>query len=233
MRALLVIVLACLARPAAAEVDPPSKWVAFADKKLAIKLRRPANAKVDVHGNALHVTGPELPEISIAIEATTDRTTTKEGGARQLHVEWTIAVPRRVARCTADAADTTQAAHASAICDTIELEPAPRAPHVELHVTSTGLGDGEAFERAVQAKQKQLDRCWKDALAKDAELGEGAASLHRTYEKGQLATSDEKLASFVRDAKPLAKCVFDVVKNVAVKASDAAQIDVAMICLLY
>jgi hypothetical protein len=230
-----VFVLACLARPAAADVDPPSKWVAFADKKLAIKLRRPANAKVDVQGSAIRVTGPELPEIAIAIAATTDRTTTKEGGAHQLHVEWTIAVPKRVARCTADAADTTQAAHASAICDTIELEPAPRAPHVELHVTSSGLADAAAFERAVQSKQKQLDRCWKDALAKDPEFGEGAASLHRSYDKGQLATSDEKLANFAaRDTKPLGKCLFDVAKSVPVKAADAAaQLAVDMICLLY
>jgi hypothetical protein len=230
-----IVLLIGLARLAAADVDPPSKWVAFADKKLAIKLRRPANAKVDVQGSALRVTGPGLPEIAIAIEATTDRTTTKEGGARQLHVEWTIAVPKRVARCTADAADTTQAAHASAICDTIELEPAPRDPHVELHVTSSGLADAAAFERAVQAKGKQLERCWRYALAKDPAFGEGAASLHRSYDKGHLATSEEKLANFAsRDTKPLGKCLFDIVKSVAVKAGDgAAQIDVEMICLLY
>jgi hypothetical protein len=229
-----VVVLGA-SRLAAADVAAPDKWVDFANKKLGVKLRHPANAKVEVRGGELRVTGPELPAIAIAITATTERASSKAGGARDLHVEWTIAVPKRTAKCTADAADTDQATAASRICDTIELEPGARDPHVELTVASTGLADADAFERAVRAKQKQLDKCWRDTLAKDRDFPQGSAALLRTYDHGQLAASDESVKSFqARDAKPLGSCLFAILKAVPVKpAGDAAEIRVDMICLLY
>lgn len=236
MRIPIVVVVASLvsSRLAGAEVDPPAKWKQLANKKLGVRVKHPASAKLGGTGTTVTIAGPELPTVTIAVETTTERTTSKLGGARKDHVEWTIAVPKRLARCTADVADPDQAQVANSICDSIELAPGARDPHVELTIDASGLADTAAFDKAVHGKQRELDRCWKAALAKDGQLPEGGATLERSFENGQLKTSEQTFRNFGRDTKVLAACFFPILKAVAVKtAADAAHVKIDAVFRIY
>ncbi len=235
MRIQLVACVVALTSVAGAEVEPTSKWVRYENKKLGVAVRHPAAAKVAVKGSELTISGPELTTVTITIETTTERNTNKTGGQTQLHVDWTIEVPKRRAHCEADADDLDKAVHASTMCDTIELTPGPRDPHIELVVASTGLVDGDAYDKAVHTKQKALDACWKAALAKDSALPEGALSVKRTYESGQASGTNEHAENFFdHDTKALGKCIFGLVEGVAVKTAEpAASIELTMVCRLY
>jgi len=236
MRTLLALSFVCAALTiAAADVDPPSKWVDAEQKSLGLKVRHPASAQLAVHGSDVTISGTGIPTVTIAVKTTTDRSTAKSGGVHDKHVEWTVSVPKRTATCTATAANEDDASLASKICDTIVLAPGARSPHVELVVTSSGLADGAAYERAVRAKSRELDACWKSALAKDSELPEGAVELHRTYDHGQPATTNESRQNFFdHDAKPLGACMVALLKAVPVKtAADTAEIKITAICHLY
>jgi hypothetical protein len=114
----LPLVLAAV-RVAAADVEPPSKWVEVEQKSLGLRLRHPGSAHVAVHGSELTISGGDVPTIVIAVQTTTERTTSKSGGVHDRHVEWTVSVPKRTAQCTATAPNEDQATLASQICDTI------------------------------------------------------------------------------------------------------------------
>jgi hypothetical protein len=227
--------LAAAVHVAAADVDPPSKWVDVDQKSLGLHVRHPASAHVAVHGSEVTISGAEIPTVSIAVKTTTDRSTAKSGGVHDRKVEWTVSVPKRTATCTSTATNEDQATLASRICDTIVLVPGARDPHVELVVSSTGLADGPGYERGVRAKAREIDACWKSALAKDTDLPEGAVELHRTYDHGQPATTNESRQNFFdHDAKPLGACIVALVKAVPVKTSaDTAEIKITAICHLY
>jgi hypothetical protein len=235
MRIPLVACVLALAGLAHGEIEPTSKWVRYENKKLGIAVRHPAAAKVAVKGAELTISGPELATVTITVEPTTERNTSKTGGQTQLHIEWTIDVPKRRAHCAADADDLDKAVHASTMCDTIELTPGARDPHVELAVASTGLADAGAFDKAVHAKGKALDACWKAALAKDPTLPEGALSVKRTYESGQVSGTNEHAENFFdHDTKALGTCVFGLIEGVPVKTAEAAaSIDLTVICRVY
>jgi hypothetical protein len=216
--------------------DAATKWVAFADKALGIALHHPAGAKVAVKGSTVTVTGPELATVTINVATTEERSVSKNGGQTDKHVDWSIEVPKRAAHCVADGADLDKAAAASSVCDSIVLTPGKRAPHVELSVDSSGLADGAAYEKAVKARQKALDACWKQALAKDADLPEGSLSFERTYEQGQPAATRSGAENFFdHDAKPLGACAFAILKAVPAKAAGdaSAKITIEAVCRLY
>jgi len=211
-----------------------AKRVERAEPKLGITFKHPDGAKVVVKGSTITISGPTLSTVTIAIKATDERSVAKNGGVSDKHVEWTIDAPKRAARCTADGGTDDQAASASAVCESIELAPGPRRPHVELIVTSDGLADGAAFEARARAKKKALDACWKAALAKDADLPEGSMSLDRTYEHGAPAHTTQNAENFFdHDPKPLGACVFPLLKAVPAKAADAATTKVEVIFQLY
>jgi hypothetical protein len=231
--------LATLVGRAAADVAPTSEWKELEHKKLGLRVRHPPGAKVDVDPRAGSVVigGPELATVTITVAASNERDTGRNGGLSAMHVEWTVAVPKRIARCVADGKTLEQAMIASSICESIVLAPGPRSPHVEIAVAATGLADPVAYEQAVRGRAPALDACWKKALVKDADLPEGSVTLARTFEHGQPAASRQSVENFFdHDAKALAACLVPIVKAVPVSApADAAtaEVKVEMICLLY
>ena len=234
--ALLVLVLATA--PAFGDTPdpgPPSSWPKWDGGKLGVHVAHPAAAKVAAKGGTVTVRGARMPDVTIAVETTTERGRDKNGGVNGTHVAYTIEVPERRATCTADAADQDQANLAAEICDAMVVDPGPRHPHVELTVTSTGLADGASFEKSVRAKQGALDACWTRALAKDRDLPEGSISLRRTYDHGAPSETATHLENFFdHDAKALGACVTAVVKGVETKtADDAATTEVEAIFQLY
>jgi len=233
----LVVIVGAVApvRVAGAEVEAPSKWVKFDQPKLGFSVRHPAAAKVEVKGNDIEISGPELATVKITVAQTTERNTSKSGGMRKNTVYWTIAVPKRSAVCIAETDDPDKATVASSMCDSIELTPGPRDPHIELAVTSSGLADGAAYEKAVRAKGKALDACWKAALAKNPALTEGSLTVKRTYDDGTPSSTNEHAENFFgRDTTALGKCVFGLVEGVPVKTSEKdAQVQLEMICRFY
>jgi hypothetical protein len=231
-----VLTLALAATTATADVDPRSKWVQLDNKQLGVRARHPKSATIAVHGSELAISGTGFPTVTIAIATTGDRTTGKSGGVQDLKVSWTITAPKHAATCTATADDDDQATIASQICESIEVAAAPRAPHVDLAIESTGLADGAAYEKAVRATAHQLDGCWKSALAKDHDLPEGEVEVRRTYDHGQPATTTENHHNFFdHDAKQLGACMAALIKAVPVKTAsdDAATIKVNVICQEY
>lgn len=215
--------------------DATSKWTDLDNKALGVHLRCPPRMAATVKGSQLVLAGKDLPTVTVVVTATTDRTTSKSGGVHDRHVEWTIVVPKRSATCSADTDDDDKADIASHICDSLELQPGPRSPHVELVVVSSGLADAAAYEHAVRDKSAALDRCWKTALAKDADLPAGAVELRRTFDHGQPASTNESRENFFdHDAKALSTCITSVLKAVPVKtAEDAASVKITAICQLY
>src|SRR5580692_6353250 len=169
------LLLATTSLAIADDVSP--QWTELDNKQLGIHVRYPPRMTKNVKGSQLVLVGKDLPTVTIAVTSTTDRSTSKSGGVHDHHVDWTITVPKRSAQCSATGADDDQAQTASHICDSLVLQPAPRTPHVDLTVESTGLADAAAYERAVRATQPQVDRCWKAAVAKDADMPEGAVEL--------------------------------------------------------
>jgi hypothetical protein len=235
MRLTLFALLAIATAAAAAADTDTSSWKISRDKKLGVAVRVPAQAKVTSRADGLTIAGPDFPTVTITISATDERGTTKDGGRNGLHVAWTINVPERAAQCTADAADEGAAYVASAICESIDLTPGPRHPHVALAVTSSGLDDGAAYEKAVRARQAALDACWKKALAADKAMPEGAITFTRDFDHGAPAGTRTAAEDFFdHDAKALGACVTAVVKAVAAKSTaEAAHVEIKMICQLY
>jgi hypothetical protein len=228
-------VLFATSRIAAADVEPKAKWIAFDHKPLGVHLLRPSGVKVTVKGAEVTVTGMDVPTITIATSQTTDRVAEKNGGVKDLQVSWTITSPRRSATCSAVASDPDQATIASQICETVDLAPAPRTPHTEIAVTTTGLADSAAFDKAVHAQQRRLDACWRAALAKDKDMPEGEIEVRRSYESDQPASTSEKHRNFFdHDAKPLGACMAALIKAVPARTTGAAaEIKVNVICQLY
>jgi hypothetical protein len=220
---------------AAADVVPKSTWVAFDHKPLGVHLLLPPSAKVTVKGAAVTVTGKDLPAITIVTSQTTGRLAEKNGGVKGLQVSWTISSPRRSATCSSIAADPEQATIASQICETLDIAPAPRTPHTEITVTTTDLADPVSFDKATHAKQRQLDACWRTALAKDKDMPEGEIEVRRSYESDQPASTSENHRNFFdHDAKPLGACVAALIKAVPARTVGVtAEIKVNVICQLY
>jgi hypothetical protein len=238
MRLACSLLLATFAAPAFADTPdpgPPSSWPRWDDAKLGVHVAHPAAAKVSAKSDTIVVAGKDLPTVTIVVSTTTERGRDRNGGVSANHVEYTIDVPERHAVCTADEADPDRSNVAVEICDALVVDPGPRHPHVELTVTSKGLADADAYEKAVRAKQPQLDDCWVKALAKDKDLPEGSIALRRTFDHGAPAATSQHLENFFdHDAKALGACVASIVKAVPAKtADDAAQIDVEAICQLY
>lgn len=229
------LILIATSRIAVADVEPKAKWIAFDHKPLGVHLLRPASAKVTVKRAEITVTGKDLPTITIVTSQTTDRLAQKNGGVKDLQVSWTITSPRRAATCSAVAADPEQATIASQVCETVDIAPAPRTPHTEITVTTTGLAESATFDRAVHAKRRQLDACWRTALGKDKDLPEGEIEVRRSYESGQPAsTSEDHRNFFDHDAKPLGACMSALVKAVPARTvGGTAEIKVNVICQLY
>jgi hypothetical protein len=236
MRSVLAgLAVMVVARGAAAEVEPISKWVRYENKKLGVAVSHPAAAKVEVVAFGLRITGADIATVEIAVSDTKDRNTSKSGGKSQDHIEWTIAVPKRSAKCHAETTDDDKAVIASSMCDTIELTPGPRDPHVEIAVTSSGLADSAAYEKAVLGKQHAIDACWKAALAKDATLPEGSLTVKRAFDDGKPTSTNEHADNFFdHDTKGLATCVFGALEGVAVKTADKdASIKLDAVCRFY
>jgi hypothetical protein len=244
MRALMIVVVVAVgalgrarafAEDAGAGSGDAPKWIDRADPKLGITFRHPADAKVAVKGGVITVSAPALPTVTITISKTTERGTAKSGGIDDKHVEWTIEVPKRSARCVADGKDLESADLASTVCDSIVLTPGARTPHAELIVSSTGLASAAGYEQKVRGKKAALDACWKKALAKDAELPEGSLVLARDLENGKPVRTNRSAENFFdHDAKPLGACVFPVVESVPAKTSaPAASVKVEVIFQLY
>jgi hypothetical protein len=233
MRIACGLLLASVALARADDAQPT--WTQLDNKQLGVHVRRPPRMTPKVAGSQLVLVGKDLPTVTIAVSTTSDRSTNKSGGVRDGHVEWTVAVPKRSARCTADATNDDLADIASHICDTLEVDPGPRSPHVELAVESSGLTDSAAYERAVRGKAATLDHCWKAALAKDANLPPGAVELRRTFDHGQAASTNESRENFFdHDAKALGACITGALKDVPVKTTeDAASIKITAVCQLY
>ena len=234
--ALALVAVAVLATSARADVDPRSKWIQLDNKAIGVRARHPKTAKVAVHGSELAISGDGFPTVTIAVSTTGDRATSKSGGVQDLHVNWTITSPKHSATCRATADDDDQATIASQICDSIELAAAPRAPHIDLTVDSSGLADAAAYEKAVRATSRQLDSCWKSALAKDKDMPEGEVEVRRTYDHGQPADTVENHHNFFdHDAKQLGSCMAALLKAVPVKTAsdDAASIKINVICQVY
>ena len=241
--AAIAAVLAFAAAPALADAPatpdpgPPSSWPKWDGGKLGVHVAHPAAAKVSAHGATVVVRGPAMPDVTIVVTTTTERGRDRNGGVNGTHVAYTIDVPERHATCEADAADQDQANLAAEVCDALVVDPGPRHPHVEVTVSSKGLADGDAFEKAVRARQRALDACWTRALAKDHDLPEGSIALRRTYDHGAPAESTQHLENFFdHDAKALGACVAAIVKAVPAKPAadaDAAETDVEAICQLY
>ncbi len=233
---LALIIVAAITTSARADVDPRSKWIQLDNKALGVRARHPKTAKIAIHGSELAISGAGFPTVTIAVTTTGGRTTSKSGGVEELHVNWTITSPKHSATCTATAEDDDQATIASQICDSIELAAAPRAPHVDLTVASTGLADAAAYETAVRATTRRLDACWKTALAKDKDLPEGEVEVRRTYDHGQPADTVENHYNFFdHDVKQLGTCMATLLKAVPVKTAsdDAATIKINVICQIY
>jgi hypothetical protein len=235
MRSALVLAALAAASIARADTGAPSTWPAWKDAKQGVALKHPPGAKVTAKGGTITIAGADVATVTITIAATDERARDRSGGVSGTHVEYTIAVPRRRATCTADAKDQDQADLASWTCDSIALEPAPRTPHVEATVTSSGLADGDAFERGVRGKQRALDACWAQALRKDKELPEGSITIERTYDHGQPSALAQHASDFFdHDARPLAACVAGVVKGIPAKtAADAATTKVVLVFQYY
>ena len=232
---LLVLVTGGVAFAEGPDPGPPSSWPKWDDAKLGVHVAHPAAAKVSAKDGTIVVAGKDLPTVTIVVSATTERGRDRNGGVSASHIEYTIDVPERHAVCTADEADPDRSNIAVEICDALVVDPGPRHPHVELTVQSKGLADGDAYEKAVRAKQHALDDCWVKALAKDKDLPEGSIALRRTFDHGAPAETQQHLENFFdHDAKALGACVSALVKSVPAKAADdAAQIDVEAICQLY
>ncbi|GEM_PF-4888186 len=220
---------------ALASADPKLKWLEYDNKQLAVHVLRPPGSKVTVKGAAITIAGNDLATVTIATAQTTERSSEKNGGVKDLTVNWSITAPHRAATCTAVAADQDAAIVASQICESIEVTAAPRTPHTEVVVTTTGLADAAAYEKAVRAKTRQLDACWRAALAKDKDMPEGEVEVRRSYESGQVANSEENRRNFFEhDAKPLGACMATLLRAVpATLARDTAQIKISVICQLY
>lgn len=230
-----LLAIAAAATIARADVGAPSTWPTWKDAKLGIRLKRPPAAKVTAKGGTIELTGADLAKVTITVAASDERGTNHNGGVSGTHVEYTIDVPRRRATCAADADDKDKADVASWICDSIELDAGPRHPHVELNVSSTGLADEAAFDKAVRGKKRALDACWQKALGKDKALPEGSILVERTYDHGQPAQLSQHAQDFFdHDAKAFAACVAAVVKAVPVKtAADDATTKVEVIGQYY
>jgi hypothetical protein len=223
------------AHAAIAGTDPPP-WVTHDDARLGLTFRHPADATIKTSGTVVTIAAPGLATVTIAIAKTDERSIAKNGGVSDKHVAWSIDVPLRSARCTADGATLDQATLASNLCDSIVLAPGPRHPHVELSITATGLADAAAaaYQAKVRARQKPLDACWKAALGKDADLPEGSLTLERSYADGQPAESKQRVENFFdHDAKALAACVFGVLQAVPARTTGAATVRIEAICQLY
>jgi len=232
----MVVAVIALAAPALAHADDdPSAWPKWDGAKLGLHLKHPAGAKISVHGDTVIVAGTGFAAVNIEVASTELHNSGSVGGISDGKVDITVGVPLRAAHCTAASTDEAQLQTASWICSSIELDPAPRRPHVELTVTSTGLDDDAGFQRAVHAKQKAIDACWVAALKKDGSLPEGSVTLHRTYDHGAPVALDVRVEDFFdHDAKPLGACAADVLKGVTAKtAGDAAETTVRAICLYY
>ena len=232
---LLTALLLASTLVARADVEPRAKWAKWENAKLGLTVMHPAATKVEVTAFGVRITGPDIATVEVTVTETKERNSSKSGGQAQNSIDWVIAVPKRTAKCHAQTDDTDKAVVASAICDALEVTPGPRDPHVELSVSATGLADTAAYEKAVRAKQKAVDACWKAALARDAGLTEGSLTVRRTFEDGKPSETNERAENFFdHDTKALAACVFGLVEAVPVKATgkDAA-IKLDLVCRLY
>ncbi len=220
---------------ASADVEPRAKWQKWENAKLGLVVMHPAATKVEVTAFGVRITGADIATVEITVADTKERNSSKSGGQAQSSIDWVISVPKRTAKCHAQTDDTEKAVVASAICDALEVRPGPRDPHVEMAVTTAGLTDAAAYEKAVRGKQKAVDACWKAALAKDAALTEGSLTVKRVFADGQPAETNERAENFFdHDTKALAACVFGLVEAVPVKAAGTdAAIKLDLVCRLY
>jgi hypothetical protein len=230
----VVTALAFTAATARADEDPDS-WPKWDSAKLGVHVKHPANAKISVHGHTVIIAGTGFAAVNIEVAPTDLHNSGSVGGTTDGKVDLTVGVPLRAAHCTAASTDEQQLQIAQWICASLTLDPAPRKPHVQVTVTSTGLTDEAAFARAVHARQRAVDACWTHALAKDPTLPEGSITLHRSYDKGAPIATDIRLEDFFdHDAKSLGQCAADALKGITAKgAGDAAETTVRAICLYY
>jgi hypothetical protein len=235
MRLLAAAVLLAIAAPAVQAGEDPEQWPRWDGGKLGLRFKHPAGAKIAVHGDTVIIAGNGFAAVNIVVSPTELHGKSSMGGTDNGHVDFTLGVPMRAAHCTADSTDAKQLEIASWICASMELDPAPRKPHVQLSVTSSGLADEGAFERAVHVKGHLIDGCWIAALKNDPELPEGSLTMHRTYQQGAPTATELRIEDFFdHDAKTLGACVQQALKPVPVKsAADAAETTVKAIFLYY
>ncbi len=148
--ALAMMCVMMAARAAAAEVEPPSKWVRYENKNSASRsgIRRARRSRWS--RSACASPAPKIATLEVTVTETKDTNSSKSGGKADNKIDWKIAVPKRASKCHAETDDDDKAVVASSMCDSIELTPGPREPHVELAVTSSGLVDGAAFEKLIR-----------------------------------------------------------------------------------
>lgn len=190
---------------------------------------------------SLIITAAGRPKVTITVSDTTEgRGSGIRGGHTRAEkadqVRYTVFVPKRQATCAADAADQAGTQYAVAVCESVELTPAPRRPNVVLSVDGTGALDRAAVERAVQARTDEVLACWLAALRDNPSHSEGIIELvhHSRPEEGGAPHTGVDVGAqlFTTDASVLRRCIGGVLEPVPVALAPSARVKIAVDCLL-
>lgn len=208
---------------------------------LGLFVQLPRGASPRVVERTLTITAAGRPKVTITVGETAEaRGSGRRGGHtwRQLadEVRYTIFVPKRQATCAADAVDEAGTRFAVAICESVELTPAPRRPNVVISVDGAGALDRAAVERGVQARADEVLACWLAALGENPSHSEGIIELvHHSRPAGDGASHtgvDLGAQLFTTDATALRTCVAGALETVPVALAPSARVKVSVDCLL-
>lgn len=207
---LVALVAACVLSACEGSFEP-GKMVRYENPEIGFALTVPDNLEQQVEGDTVTFQAKGFPSIRVSLEKTDNTSARGSGGSSGMgKVKWEVVAPLRKLSCrcedVGDHKDLIQT-----ICKSLEnTKDAPKNPHVQFEdpeVEGT-LEDEDAYLKGLAGLHEGITKCWKDAVAADADFPSGDLNFMVTFAPGGDAKSTSISRTFnYPKHEPLTDCV--------------------------
>jgi len=189
----------------------PGKMVRYENPEIGFALTVPENLDKQVESDAVIFRAKGFPSIHVRLEKTDDTSARGTGGSSGMgKVTWEVVAPLRKLTCRCeDAGDHEDLVQT--ICKSLEnTKDAPKNPRVQFEDPKVegALEDEDAYLQGLEGLQDGITKCWKEAVAADADFPAGDINFMVTFGPGGDAKSTSVSRTFnYPKHEPLTDCV--------------------------